>query len=316
MERGWVRDVINKFSVATVDELDISGALELKVLNMPSSLYKIRACGEYAFNNLRNKTLYLSVASGFNDPYDAAFWGSYEPVILEQVTNKFEFSDADIKEVLGAPDCLRRAYELAIEKGKLELDADGGIESYVRYGVEKSRQFQSEQLKWLVEKLQSSYKICSLSERLDSVVMWGHYGQNHTGFAMEYNYTRLHRNDVSTFSLWPVAYSKSLFDVTSIFVAQRRFGDKFNNLFTIAAALCKAEDWRYEREWRLVVPDGDETKGINLRAPLKAVHLGARISPEHEAEILKICAEINVPVFKMKLAPHEYRMISEPLGTT
>jgi hypothetical protein len=76
--------------------------------------------------------------------------------------------------------------------------------------------------------------------------------------------------------------------------------------------LCKAIDWQYEREWRWVVPDGSEVKGFDVDAPLKAVHLGARISDPDALRIMKICSEIDIPVYKVRLSPHEYRMISEP----
>lgn len=142
--------------------------------------------------------------------------------------------------------------------------------------------------------------------------MWSHYGYNHTGFAMEYDFTGLHRNQLPTLTLWPVAYTNQLFDVTHILRAQRR-EKNYNELYGIAASLCKAVDWQYEREWRLVVPDDDsEVKGFNVAAPLKAVHLGARISDSHALEILRICGEIDIPVYKVTLAPNEYRMISEP----
>lgn len=43
----------------------------------------------------------------------------------------------------------------------------------------------------------------------------------------------------------------------------------------------------------------------------RAVHLGAKISDAHALEILTISSEIGIPVYKVTLAPNEYRMISE-----
>lgn len=81
---------------------------------------------------------------------------------------------------------------------------------------------------------------------------------------------------LTTLTLWPVAYTEKLFDITHIFKAHR-LGKDYNQLFGIAASLCKAVDWQYECEWRWVIPDGDrEVKGFKRRAPLKAVHLGAK----------------------------------------
>ncbi|WP_082765940.1 DUF2971 domain-containing protein [Azotobacter vinelandii] len=309
MDREWVKQLIEKFSVPTINELDVPALLDIKRTNIPSQLFKIKACNEHAFDNLAKKTLYLSIANDFNDPYDTAFWGSYTPIIAEEIATSLGLSNDEREKALGESEQLRAIYESAIRKGIIKLDTD--IESYINFAIEKNRNFQSEQLAWLVNQLKNSYKICSLSERLDSVVMWSHYGLNHTGFAMEYNFTNLHRNHISILSLWPVAYTDSLFDITQIFLAQRKSSVGFNNLFGVPASLCKAKDWQYEREWRLVVPDGQETNGLSLSAPLKAVHLGARISKSNEEKVRNICRSINIPVFKMRLATHEYRMLSE-----
>ncbi len=42
----------------------------------------------------------------------------------------------------------------------------------------------------------------------------------------------------------------------------------------------------------------------------KAVHLGAKISDAHALEVLTICSEIGIPVYKVTLAPNDFRMIS------
>ncbi|OCW25094.1 hypothetical protein [Pseudomonas aylmerensis] len=71
-----------------------------------------------------------------------------------------------------------------------------------------------------------------------------------------------------------------------------RQGKDFNELFGIAASLCKAVDWKYKREWRWVIPDGDrEIKVFSRSAPLKAVHLGAKISDAYALDILNIGSE-------------------------
>lgn len=308
MDRDWVKDLIENFSSATIGDMDIPKLINDKHLNTPNRLFKIRACGEFALKNLAEKTLYLGVANEFNDPYDTAFWVDYRKLAAWEKLDELGFSDDQVATALESEDPISAVVALVSAQEPPIMNVAHWLHEV---GV-LAPNHQAGQLPWLIDQLKSSYKICSLSERVDSVLMWSHYGYNHTGFAMEYDFTGLHRNQLPTLTLWPVAYTNQLFDVTHILRAQRR-EKNYNELYGIAASLCKAVDWQYEREWRLVVPDDDsEVKGFNVAAPLKAVHLGARISDSHALEILRICGEIDIPVYKVTLAPNEYRMISEP----
>ena len=308
MDREWVRDFIENISSATIGDMDIPKLVNEKVLHTPNQLFKIRKCSEYAFKNLAEKTLYLGVANEFNDPYDTAFWIDYRKLAAWEKLDELGFSDDQVVTALASDDPIAAVVALASAQEPPRLNVDQWLHEV---GI-LAPNHQAGQLPTLIDQLKSSYKICSLSARVDSVLMWSHYGHNHTGFAMEYDFTRLHRNELPTLTLWPVAYTDKLFDVTPILRAHN-LGEDYNALFGIAASLCKAVDWQYEREWRWVVPDGDrEVKGSNFPAPLKAVHLGAKISDADALEILKICRAIDIPAFKVTLAPNEYRMVSLP----
>lgn len=301
MDRPWVKSLIDKFAAELMTPDLIRSILESKKPYIPQKLYKIRNCSEYALKNLRDRTLHLAKANTFNDPYDAAFWGRYDNINIMVMCRNLNLPKDLCEDFLKAPEPLRSFYEYCLEQqpGSFEIDEK----------LREHEAFSAEGIKGLVDLIQNSYKICSLSERVDSVVTWGHYGSNHTGFAMEYDFTT---NEELEISLWPVAYSDELLDISKIFVEQQK-SNTFNNLFGVAAALRKANDWKYEKEWRLVIADGPKQKSMSVNAPLKAVHLGARTSTLDQENILKICQKINVPVFKMKLATHEYRMISEPM---
>ncbi len=307
MEREWVRDLIWNLSSATVGEMDILKLIYNRHQNTPNRLFKIRACSDLPLENLAEKTLFLSVAKKFNDPYDTAFWVDYRKLAVWEKLDELGFSDDQVTTALASDDPIAAVVALASAQEPCLLNVDQWLHE-VRI---LAPNHPAGQLPTLIDEFKSSYKICSLSERVDSVLMWSHYGLNHTGFAMEYDFTGQNRSRMSTTSLWPVAYSKQLFDITHILRAKRR-GDGYNKLYGIAASLCKAIDWQYEREWRLVVPGSRDGKGINVAAPLKAVHLGARISDYDALKILKICRDINIPVYKVMLAPNEYRMVSLP----
>ena len=66
--------------------------------------------------------------------------------------------------------------------------------------------------------------------------------------------------------------------------------------------LYKSKDWKYEEEWRLIVPNHDSlcTHGkIGTLIP-KAVYLGEFISFNDEYTICSIAKNKNIPIYKMK----------------
>lgn len=223
MDRDWVRDFIENFSSATIGEMDIPNLINGKTLHTPNRLFKIRPCGKYAFRNLAEKSLWLSVASEFNDPYDTAFWIDYRKLAAWQKLDELGFRDDQIATALSSDDPVAAVVALVSgqEPGLLNVN------QWVHEVGILAPNHQAGQLPNLIDHLKSSYKICSLSERVDSVLMWSHYGADHTGFAMEYDFTRLHRNELPTLTLWPVAYTDKLFDITHILRAHRQ-GKDFN----------------------------------------------------------------------------------------
>ncbi|WP_052075305.1 DUF2971 domain-containing protein [Pseudomonas lutea] len=269
----------------TISTGDIFSAQVLKRRYFPAGLYKYRGCSQYSFENLRTKSLFCATADTFNDPYDSAI--------------KFT-----IPSLLSEPDVVALLDQMDDEPPMVK-------EALLEVLSERNSKTNKEMVDQFNKFIQSSYKICSLSERVDSLLMWGHYGANHTGFAMEYDFQSLPADDVMALCLWPVFYGDTIFDVSTTINMDQ--GEGFNNLFAIASAMHKAADWSYEREWRIVIADGPTTPSRSFLAPLKAVHLGSKISAENEKTIIDIARAINVPAYKMQLSQHEFKMESVPL---
>lgn len=107
--------------------------------------------------------------------------------------------------------------------------------------------------------------ILSLTEDPLNVVMWSHYGDNHTGVAIEFDarhrwFNRPRTQTDEFLRLRPVNYvDLSLRDRTFPQVAEE-------NLL-----LTKSVEWAYEREWRLLAPVADATQTI--KGPHEHVHL-------------------------------------------
>lgn len=127
---------------------------------------------------------------------------------------------------------------------------------------------------------------------------------------MGYDFRRLPLENVLGLSLWPVRYS-GVFDASDLLRGIEP-GQPLNNLFGLIAALHKSSDWSYGQEWRLVVVDGLSEPPRNFPAPLQAVYLGSQISEEDESSVVRESLVAGVPVFKMRLVPHEFRMEAVP----
>jgi Protein of unknown function (DUF2971) len=107
--------------------------------------------------------------------------------------------------------------------------------------------------------------ILSLSEKCDDIVMWSHYADEHHGICLEFDATHGFFCGAK-----PVRYSNVLTGITQI-------GDRQKAAEEIC--LIKAEQWAYEREWRVI----DATNFGNRSFPaeaLSAIILGCRVSKE------------------------------------
>lgn len=309
MCNDWIDELMGVISGRELSLDAIRSAQELKYSNFPKALYKYRKVNEYSLGNLSDSSLFLSVASDFNDPYDSAvnfdplFGETYAGTLLDNVNITLERRS----EILNGPNPLRAALE------ELLIVSGQGIESSQLDAIqelmtERHETMKAEIVTGMNERIRNSYKICSLTERLDSLPLWAHYADNHKGFAMEYDFKGLAFESVMSLMLWPVRYN-GVFNAGEILKGVRS-GMTFNNLFALVAALHKSPDWAYEQEWRLVLPDGVTEPARNFKAPLTAVYLGTKISSDDERLVRDRASVANVPVFKMRLVPHQFKMES------
>lgn len=158
-------------------------------------------------------------------------------------------------------------------------------------------------------KISSTFKVCSFTVRIDSMLMWSHYANYHKGFCLEYDLENIPYGDFRSRCLYPVIYSDTLMDATEHIIHGNDDKRFVNELYLSKAALVKASDWKYEKEWRLVFSHGilQDQQSCNMGKP-KAMYLGTRIHPIHRELLIHFCKEKEIPVFKMKVHPYEYKL--------
>ncbi|UST81480.1 DUF2971 domain-containing protein [Pseudomonas siliginis] len=314
MSKDWIEDLMRLMCVPQLPLENIRAAQEMKYSKFPTRLYKFREVNKYSLDNLRDATLHLTFASNFNDPYDSAvdfdphFGSTHAELLLDGIE---DISQSERSAILDAADPVLEVVRLLLSRSDELAEVDGKeLLAIAAVFKESHAGFVAKTVNELNIKLQNSYKICSLTERLDSLPLWAHYANNHSGFAMEYDFQSLPLESLLGLALWPVRYS-GVFRASDLLVGVKT-KSAFNNLFGVIAALHKSPDWSYEEEWRLVLADSASEPPRNYRAPLKAVYLGSKISESDESLIIQEAAVAGIPVFKMRLVQHEFRMEAIP----
>ncbi|MBP9014788.1 MAG: DUF2971 domain-containing protein [Smithella sp.] len=313
----WKDELVSIMSGATISLEDIERAMTLKDQHLPRKIYKFRSVNKYAISNLSSETVWLCSADKYNDPYECCTTLNFEALhraiqnhhfdeLLSRNNLKDQLSRYEISEIRNADDPVR-----ALSYALLEKDKSIPKEKHrqvVEALIDVQFKVSSENYQHFNQRAQRGMKICSFSERVDSVVMWGHYAKKHQGFCLEYNVEAWPLGEVRRRILYPVIYSDHLFDATKHILQSMKSRD-FNNLYGAMAAIHKSPDWAYEKEWRFVLPMGESFQDENYPMPRpSALYLGARVQKEDKATLVDIARQKDIPVYEMALSPTEFKL--------
>jgi hypothetical protein len=311
----WIKQFIDMIFPLNRNQLDIDGAYNLKNKHLPKSVFKYREVNGVSLKNLEEDTVRLSDPSNFNDPYDCAHTINFAQIMQMQSSASFEkfiqerWSDLNLsseqkKSLAISPDLSNDLLEICLSGVPFEKRED--IKS-VLISLQEER---GQNLAVAFSKLiANSFKLCSFSERNDSVLMWAHYASNHQGFCVEYDLEKIPHKDFRRRFMYPVIYDDKMFDATEHFIKVLE-GHNFNVLYWNLVALVKASDWGYEKEWRLVFSNGLlESERLYGMGKPKTVFFGTKISDSDQDLLIKICERRKIPYVKMKIHHSMYKMV-------
>ena len=233
----------------------------------PGLLYKYGKFDEYTERIFTQNEIYFSSPDEFNDPFDS------KPNLI---------CDGNLKEIkIFLCKMYKKIYpKLSKEKiltlVEMEIITKGQGRIIIEETIEKFRGS-------TINKL----GICCFTEIRDNILMWAHYAKRHTGFCLEFDvnndFFRVHdrATKVGYDTIMPVI------NVLKIFTYQgEEQGQKF---------LIKANDWKYEQEWRIV----DTKKGPGIQNfpedALSGIILGCRISQENKENVFRWCKKRKHP---------------------
>lgn len=291
--------------------------------HFPNYLYRFRNCNENSISAFWKDELWLSSAKYMNDDFDARIYYR-EKELYEWLHNLYldedflqHFQDQLLKHSIVHPNFF----------------VINNFSEVVRKAAEVIRDFRPNHHDYVSKVQRDVVKFACFTESITSDLMWGHYANNASGFALSYHFngnrfeTTLGNNEsIKGYGdCFPVLYSEKRLDATEhmkclmlikyfddmlqiynlkISPEQRHQVIQSNDTFMFEkTSLIKSTEWKAEREWRLfgTTDSVQETIANNIVFKLKPAQLflGRRISELNEKILLDIAAEKGIPVFKM-----------------
>jgi hypothetical protein len=250
---------------------------------------KFNAC--YLRATLRDQKIHCSNPANLNDPWDCRPWldsqSLQESGVFQKVMSWFHRQAAQANQIL-RPDL------------KLQW------EDRLRNDPKEQSQF-TDDLSKSIQRMVSERRIYCLTPDADSTLMWSHYADNHRGICLEFGVDNpLFSNALEVvyapiYPLW----------IPHEFEAQQAR--------TIEMILTKAEDWRYEKEFRLIsILSGPESHWLRTHqdffflppSALKSVIAGCQADYDAVKAIVKTHTP-DLPIKRAVRIPNRFRLMIE-----
>lgn len=316
----WINEYIQYLFPINISDIKINEAMCLKKKKIPKKLFKYKRFDSegHSIDSFINNYLFCAKASKLNDPYECALQVYPQmPEAFESFRNKFYTISKTLS--LFPQDFLESIKNCSIDdffniiaSADKEHDYSG---EHIKFVFECLTNYQKEINDSKIS-LESQNHICigALSENINSTLMWSHYGDEHKGFCIEYDF------NIADKKYWvplhPVIYQNDIPDFSKYMTHKNRLTGL---VIATYASMIKAQDWKYEKEWRIILPyinneKNAEKTGVKFRLPTpKALYLGCRCNEENSNKIVSKAQEMNVPVFKMKHKPQSFLLEYESI---
>lgn len=237
----------------------------------------------YSLDTIVNEKLWVSSPKLFNDPFDSAININYSLELVNMATEvmKEVFGEQKTDELMNTP-VFKAAVRQASKKVSKELS---------------KRNFEIEQ----------GVFVSCFSEKanINSVCMWAHYANNHSGFCAEYDFEDI--KNAGDYGCLPVKYTDKYILNDNPATIEESIEFLLNLVFT------KAKTWKGEKEWRIVrLPEETMNDGyvIDFALP-KKIYLGCKAKERLKKDLCTFCCEKNIPVYQMKLKPGSFSMMKQ-----
>ena len=194
------------------------------------------------------------------------------------------------------------------------------FEGMIRQKDNSVAKMEPKRLETIIKNACDSVAITCLSETWNNMLMYSHYADSFKGFCLEYSMQDMSKYLPDIMYFFPVIYQDHPSSLAQMKSMEKTLSDMDKKLMSNStidmSSVSKADDlvsyfihkhegWKYEREWRFIIPKSQFGKFFpNQRIGKKyhqlenfdcisAVYLGARTSEETKNELLAIVEEKN-----------------------
>jgi len=227
---------------------------------IPNKLYKYRPWDDFTKEIILENKLYFSCADDFNDPFDCS-------VNLKMDGTKKQWSNEVIKtkaQTLGR--------NLSHKERKIICNA---------FDLKQMSHVKKEMVEELTKRLKKTMGICCFSSCKDNILMWSHYADNHKGVCLIFSSKDMH------------AARKVNYEINYPNVSY--FNDDEEKKVN-ARYFTKAINWKYEDEYRVVVPNFARQKIKFPPESLTGVIIGCCMPDKDIEELSKILKNSVIPI--------------------
>jgi hypothetical protein len=246
------------------------------------TLYKYRNWVEdYNKDVLRKNELFLAPPSMFNDPFDCQIFANFVNLSSEELE--------------------KYALRLIKQASLSDNEKDFIINKIAKDPLTHQRSYEEIAIKSYDKFL----GVLSLSANWNNVLMWSHYAAFHTGYCIGLNKDKL--SSIQNFG------AEGFVD----YPEDNRFPSinpiEDGNVESYEKAVYnKSIDWNYEQEYRftkIIQPDGFKEKDRVIKFDnncIDEVIIGMNADSNTQKEIINICADKNIPVYKAERVPFKF----------
>lgn len=205
---------------------------------------------------------------------------SYEEIIDKMLTNDFSIKiKCDIENLYNyTPININTIKSILNEQ--LWLSHTNSFNDPVDPSIKQFKKYK-EDYNYLLD----SIKVGCLTTKNDNTLMWSHYADKHIGICIEYDIGKIYEKDNLIINKVnyniPIITNKSIADNEILEIDNIK---RLIELFSI-----KSEDWKYEKEYRILYYDKERKKdGILIDCPIKSISFGTETSEDDKNLIYEI----------------------------
>lgn len=293
---------------------------------IPERMFKYRICSDNHISAFENDELWMSTSDLFNDPFDTLIQydeqkirSAFDAVMQPGTPEAMMRYIADGGEIADPVNHLVKSTDIEEMRIKAaEILSDGKVFAPTEAQMISMLIYREAILSILPQIAQRFSSALCFSENIDSILMWSHYSNNHTGFALGYDLRSLLLPNDKNLGLYPVIYSEKRYNAEEFLLYL--FGSlmkapvhNVDLMSSIKLLLYKSLDWQYEQEWRVIKSDASNLfEGHSEPISLKpnSIYYGCRISQDDYQKLHEIALQKGIEEHFMTLdnASDEYKM--------